>query len=67
MNGKMLSKHTKQKTTTLRNRWKKTRKTKLSLQLFLMANFDRVTGTIDMRAWKGRRFENILNLDRDLR
>jgi hypothetical protein len=46
---------------------KKPRKTKLSLQLFLMANFDRVTGTIDMRAWKGRRFENILKLDRDLR
>ena len=28
---------------------KKTRKTKLSLQLFLMANFDRVNGPIDMR------------------
>jgi hypothetical protein len=38
------------------------------LQLFLMANFDRVTnGPIDMRVWKGRWFENILKLDRDLR
>jgi hypothetical protein len=26
----------------------------------LMANFDRVNGPIDMRVWKGRRFENIL-------
>ena len=46
---------------------KKTRKTKLSLQLFFMANFDRVNGPIDLRVWKGRRFENILKLDRDLR
>ena len=29
--------------------------------------FDRVNGLIDMRVWKGRRFENILKLDRDLR
>ena len=35
-------------------------KTKLSLQFFLMANFDRVNRPIDMRVWKGRRFENIL-------
>jgi hypothetical protein len=40
---------------------------KLSLQLFLMANFDLINGTIDMRAWKGRRFENIVKLDHDLR
>ena len=46
---------------------KKTRKTKLSLQLFFMANFDRVNRPIDMRVWKRRRFENILKLDRDLR
>jgi hypothetical protein len=39
----------------------------LSLQLFLMANFDRVSEPIDMRVWQGRRFENILKLDRDLR
>ena len=38
---------------------------KLSLQLFCMANFDRVNGPIDMRVWKGRRFENILKLDRN--
>ena len=25
-----------------------------------MANFDRVNGPIDMRVWKRRRFENIL-------
>jgi hypothetical protein len=31
-----------------------------------MANFDRVNGSIDMRVWKGRRFENILKLDRDI-
>ena len=29
-------------------------KTKLSLQFFLMANFDRVNRPIDMRVWKGR-------------
>jgi hypothetical protein len=46
---------------------KKTIKTKLSLQLFLMANFDRVNRPIDMRVWKGRRFENILKLDCDLK
>ena len=45
---------------------KKRCETKLSLQLFLMANFDRVNGPIDMRVWKGHRFENILKLDRDL-
>jgi hypothetical protein len=39
----------------------KIRKTKLSLQLFLMANFDRVNGPIDVKVWKGRRFEIILN------
>ena len=39
----------------------------MSLQLFLMANFDRVNGPIDMRVWKGCQFENILKLDRDLR
>jgi len=32
-----------------------------------MANFDRVNGSIDMRVWKERRFENILKLNRDLR
>jgi hypothetical protein len=53
----MLKKHTHTKKNTK----------KLSLQLFLMANFDRVNGPIDMRVWKGRRFENILKLDRDLR
>jgi hypothetical protein len=37
---------------------------KLSIQLFLMANFDRVK---ICEFWKGRRFENILKLDRDLR
>ena len=52
---------------TDKKKQKKTRKTKLSLQLFLMANFDRGNGPIDMRVWKGRRFENILKLDRDLR
>ena len=42
---------------------KQIKKTKLSLQLFLMANFDRVNGPIDMRVWKdadlrsGRRLE----------
>jgi hypothetical protein len=29
--------------------------------------FDRVNWPIDMRVWKGRRFEIILKLDRDLR
>ena len=54
----MLKKHTKKNHIN---------KTKLSLQLFLMANLDRVNGPIDMRVWKRRRFENILILDRDLR
>jgi hypothetical protein len=49
------------------NNKKQIKKTKLSLQLFLMANFDRVNGPIDTRVWKGRRYENILKLDRDLR
>ena len=60
-------KNTQNKKTTILRNIKKTRKTKLSLQLFLMANFDRVNGPIEMRVWKGRRFENILKLDRDLR
>ena len=46
---------------------KQIKKTKLSLQLFLMANLYRVNGPIDMRFWKGRRFENIVKLDCDLR
>ena len=62
--GKCLKKH--QKNTHTKNK-KNIKKTKLSLQLFLMANFDRVNGPIDMKVWKGRRFENILKLDRDLR
>jgi hypothetical protein len=48
------------KKTTHTHKKKQIKKTKLSLQLFLMANFDRVNGPIDMRVWKGRRFENIL-------
>jgi hypothetical protein len=44
---------------------KQIKKTKLSLQLFFMVNFDRVNRPIDI--WKGRRFETILKLDRDLR
>ena len=56
--------HTKQQQNRLK---KQIKKTKLSLQLFLMANFDHVNGPIDMRVWKGRLFENILKLDRDLR
>ena len=49
------------------NNKKQIKRTKLSLQLFLIANLYRVNGPIDMRVWKGRRFENILKLDRDLR
>jgi hypothetical protein len=62
--GKCLNTHTHTHTHKPKNQIKKT---KLSLQLFLIANFDRVNGPIDMRVWKGRRFENILKLDRDLR
>ena len=51
----------------LKKKQQKIKKTKLSLQLFFMANFYRVNGPIDMRVWKGRRFENILKLNRDLR
>jgi hypothetical protein len=42
------NKKQQKKPTTLRNRLKKTSETALSLQLFLMANFDRVNGPIDM-------------------
>ena len=40
---------------------------KMSLQLLLMANLYHVNGPIDMRVWKGCRFEIILKLDSDLR
>jgi hypothetical protein len=61
----MLKKHTKKQS---KNRLQiQIKKTKLSLQLFFMANFDRVNGPIDMRVWQGRRFENILQPDRDFR
>ena len=56
-----------QKNNNFKKHKKKSHKTKLSLQLFLMANFDRVNRPIDMRVWKGRRYENILKLDSDLR
>jgi hypothetical protein len=32
-----------------------------------MANFDRVNEPIDMRVWKGRRFEIMTSVDADLR
>jgi len=32
-----------------------------------MANFEPINGPIDMRVWKGGRFENILKLGRYLR
>jgi hypothetical protein len=49
----MLKKHTKKQS---KNRLQtQIKKTKLSLQLFFMANFDRVNGPIEgMRVWKGR-------------
>jgi hypothetical protein len=58
MNNKMLKKHTKQNKQQLKetDKKKKPRKIKLSLQLFLMANFDCVNEPIDMRVWKGGRF-----------
>ena len=56
MNGKMLEKHTKQKNNFKKQIKKKPRKQN-SLQFFLMVNFDRVNGPIDMRVWKGSRFE----------
>jgi hypothetical protein len=61
--GKCLKKHNNNKN----QQKKQIKKTKLSLQLFLMANLYRVIGPMYMRVWKGRRFENILKLDRDLR
>jgi hypothetical protein len=60
-------KHTHTHTHTQKNNKKQIKKTNLSLQLFFMANFDRVNGPIDMRVWKGCRFEIILKLDSDLR
>jgi hypothetical protein len=55
------------KNTTKTPKKKQIKKTKLSLQLVLMANLYRVNGPIDMRVWKRRRFENIIKLDHDLR
>ena len=46
------NKQTKNKKKFFKKQIKKTRRTKLSLQLFLMANFDHVNGPIDMRVWK---------------
>ena len=61
----MLKKNTH--THTHKQTKKQIKKTKLSLQLFLMANFERVNEPIDISVWKGRRFEDILKLDCDLR
>jgi hypothetical protein len=44
MNGENALKTHKTKTNNFKKQIKKKRKTKLSLQLFLMANFDRVNG-----------------------
>jgi hypothetical protein len=57
----------KKKKKKIKKKKKKIKKTKLSLQLFLMANLYRINGPIDMRVWKGRRFENILKFDPNLR
>ena len=46
---------------------KQIKKTKLSLQLFLMTNLYRVNGPIDMRVWKGCQFEIMMLVDADLR
>ena len=51
----MLKKHTQKK--KQKTKKKTIKKKKLLLQLFLMANFDHVNGPIDMRVWKGCRFE----------
>jgi hypothetical protein len=49
MNGKMHYEHIKQKNNNFKKQiFKKHAKQKLSLQLFVMANFDRVNGPIDM-------------------
>ena len=53
----MLKKHNK----------KQIKKTKLSLQLFLMTNLYRVNGPIDMRVWKGHQFEIMTLVDAVLR
>ena len=42
-------------------------KNKTVLTINFDGKFDRVNGPIDMRVWKGCRFENIQKLDRDLR
>ena len=46
---------------------KKIKKNKSVVTIIFDGNFDRVNWPIDMRVWKGRRFEIILKLDRDLR
>jgi hypothetical protein len=60
-------KNEKKKLYKVSDETEKTRRTKLSLQLFFMENFDRVNGPIYMRGWKGRRFESILKSNRYLR
>ena len=46
---------------------KNIKKTKMSLQLFLIANLYLVNGPIDMSVWKGCRFEIMTLVDTDLR
>ena len=61
----MLKKHTHTQKIKKQNK-KQIKNSKLSLQLFLMANFDRVNG-IRYESLEKTRFENIIKLDRDLR
>jgi hypothetical protein len=42
------------KTNNFKKQIKKKTQNKTDLQLFLMANFDRVNRPIDLRVWKGR-------------
>jgi hypothetical protein len=46
---------------------KRLKKQNCRYNYFLWQNLYRVNGPIDLRVWKGRQFENILKLDRDLR
>ena len=54
--------HTQKTTATKSNNFKKqinkNTQNKTVITITLMANFDRVNGPIDMKAWKERRFEN---------
>ena len=61
-------KKTKKKPNNFKKQIKKNMQNKTVITIIFDGKLDRTNGPIvDMRVWKGHRFENILKLDRDLR